>query len=109
MIIDFKQVEETVMKNFKGGKGEVIGRMFFDGTNRIMLAKVEKGSSIGYHKHETNSEIIYVLEGVATMNIEGVTEYVKAGEVHYCKKDLSHGLLNEQDETLKILCVVPEQ
>ena len=109
MIIDFKNIEEVAMKNFKGGDGEINGRMFFDGTNRIMLARVEKGNSIGYHKHETSSEIIYVLEGIATINMEGSAESVKAGEVHYCKKGLSHSLTNNQEETLKILCVVPEQ
>ena len=45
----------------------------------------------------------------ASINMEGEKMIVKAGEVHYCKKGLSHGLTNEQDETLKILCVVTEQ
>lgn len=109
MIINFENIEESVMKNFKGGNGEIIGKMFFDGINRIMLANIEKGSSIGYHMHETSSEIIYILEGMASINMEGKKMIVKAGEVHYCKKGLSHGLTNEQDETLKILCVVTEQ
>ena len=109
MIINFENIEETILKNFKGGEGQLNARMFFDGKNRIMLATLEKNSSIGYHKHETSSEIIYVLEGVASIKMEENEEVVKPGEVHYCPKGSSHGLCNKHDETLKILCVVPEQ
>lgn len=34
-----------------------------DELNRILYGKLEPGSSIGYHKYETSSEIIYIVSG----------------------------------------------
>ena len=33
MIIDFKNIEESVMPQFKGGEGDTRSRIFFDGLN----------------------------------------------------------------------------
>ena len=37
--------------------------MFVDERNRIMCSRLEPGASIGYHKHENGSEMIYILQG----------------------------------------------
>ena len=80
MILDLQHISETPIHNFKGGDGMVYTRMYSDDLNRIMLARITPGSSIGMHTHETNSEIVYVLSGT------------------YC----------EGDEDLVIYAVVPE-
>ena len=66
MILDLQHISETPMHNFKGGDGMVYTRMYSDDLNRIMLARITPGSSIGMHTHETNSEIVYVLSGDGT-------------------------------------------
>lgn len=109
MIINFDNIEEKKLDNFKGGEKYIMAHMYTDELGKIMMIKVEKGASIGYHTHETNSEIIYVLKGTATVNYDGVTELVHAGEATYCPKGHSHGLTNEQEETLEFFAVVPEQ
>ena len=38
MILDLPNTPEQAMPNFKGGEGVAYTRMFFDGTNRIMLS-----------------------------------------------------------------------
>ena len=65
MFIDFKNIEESVMPQFKGGEGDTRSRIFFDGLNKIMLGRLDVGCSIGYHKHETNSEVILITSGEA--------------------------------------------
>lgn len=109
MIIDFNKIELKNMPAFKGGVGSIDANMFFDGTNRIFLARIKKGSSIGYHLHDTGSEIMYVLEGVATVTYNGEVTHATKGEVHYCKKGNSHSVKNEQDDDLLLYCVVCEQ
>lgn len=109
MIIDFDKIELKTLKNFKGGEGQVSAHMFDDDNGKIMLATLEKGNSIGYHKHETNSEICYVISGKATFNYNGKEEVVTKGQVHYCPKGSSHGCINNEDETLVMYCVVPNQ
>ena len=51
MIIDFPNIPEQRLPNFKGGEKEYIARMFFDGQNRIMYGRLEPGASIGLHTH----------------------------------------------------------
>lgn len=109
MIIDFKSMQETAMEHFKGGEGVLYARMHFDGVNRIMRGRLEKGSTIGLHTHETSSEIIYVLEGVGSVLMDGQEEMVAPGQAHYCPKGHTHSLRNFGPEDLVFLAVVPEQ
>lgn len=109
MIIDFNKIELTNMPAFKGGEGSIDANMFFDGTNRIFIARIKKGSSIGYHLHDTGSEIMHILEGVATVTYNDEVSYATKGQVHYCKKGNMHSVKNEQEEDLVMYCVVCEQ
>jgi hypothetical protein len=56
MTIEFKDIPEKTIPNFKGGEKEITTRAYFDGTNRICLSTLRKGASIGYHKHEGSAE-----------------------------------------------------
>lgn len=109
MIIDFHSMEETVMPNFLGGEGAIRAKMFSDERNRILHGVLEPGCSIGYHTHETSSEIIYILSGTGKVKLEDGEEPVKAGECHYCPKGQSHSLINNSDGLLEFFAVVPQQ
>lgn len=61
--------------------------MFQDMNNKIMKGRLVPGSSIGTHTHETNSEIIYVLSGVGTMEYEDTKEKLYPGDCHYCPQE----------------------
>lgn len=108
MILDFDKMKMQVMKNFKGGEKEVRAKMHVDKNNRIMQGVLIPGASIGLHTHETNSEIVYVLEGEGKVLYDGEYEIVKAGQCHYCPKGHSHSFINDSDKDLVIFAVVPE-
>ena len=42
-MLDFDKMNSETIKNFKGGDGEVIAKMFFDGKVRIMKAVLKPG------------------------------------------------------------------
>jgi len=107
MIIDFNKLEVNVAANFKGGEGEYVSRRFVDENNKIMLGTLEPGSSIGYHSHDTDSEIMYFLEGEATVLTDNGEEKLLPGQVHYCPKGRSHSLINRGDKPLVFVAVVP--
>lgn len=109
MIIDFEKTKETVIKNFKGGEKQISARMFADEKNKIMYGKLEAGASIGLHKHETNSEIVYILQGIGKVLYDGEYEAVKKGVCHYCPKGHTHSLINDSADDLFFFAVVPEQ
>ena len=102
-------MEEKRIPEFKGGKGEFIAKMHTDDLNKIIYGRLEPGSSIGMHKHETGSEIIYILSGKADFLYDESTESAGAGECHYCPKGHSHSMMNHGTEDLIFFAVVPEQ
>lgn len=109
MNIDFKNTEPTVIPNFKGGEKLLSAKMYFDGKNRILHGCLEPGATIGIHKHETNSEIIYILSGKGKTILDDKTEEISEGMVHYCEKGHTHSLINDSNENLIFFAVVPEQ
>lgn len=109
MLINFDNIPEQRIPQFKGGTGETIANMFVNELGKIMYGRLEPGSSIGYHKHETNSEIIYILSGKADFLYDDGTEQTSAGGCHYCPKGHSHSMINNGSEDLVFFAVVPEQ
>ena len=109
MVIDFNKIEETVIPHLKGGEGETRCRMLFDGVNKIMRGYLMPGCTIGYHKHETNSEIIFILSGEARCLYDDGEERLTVGQCHYCPVGHSHSLINASDtEPLVFFAIVPE-
>lgn len=108
MKIDFKKIEETIIPNFKDGEGRYIMKHYTDDKCKIMFGKLEPGSSIGLHRHELNSEVMYILSGQATFIYEGEEEIVNPGEVHYNPIGKQHTLQNRGTEDLTFFAVVPE-
>ena len=109
MVIDFNKMEEVANPRFKGGEGDTLFRTFNDGQNKIMRGRLEVGCSIGYHKHETNSEIIFILSGEARCLYDDGEERLVPGQCHYCPVDHSHALINASDkEPLVFFAIVPE-
>lgn len=108
MIIDFSGIEPTVIKNFRGGEKDTVTRMYVDENNKIVQGTLEAGASIGVHTHETNSEIIYILEGKGKVLYDGKYEAVEKGSCHYCPMGHSHSLINDSNDTLVFFAVVSE-
>lgn len=109
MIIDFDSMEKTVFHEFKGGNKDFIAQMYTDPLGKIMKGCLKPGASIGMHTHETNSEMIYILKGKASILYDEGTEEVSAGNCHYCPKGHSHSMRNHTEEDLIFFAVVPEQ
>lgn len=107
MKIDFNSMEDTVMHEFNGGRGDVVAKMYWDGKNRIMRATLAKDCSIGEHTHKTNTEVIYVLEGAAKITYNGTPEIIEAGQSHFCPMGDTHMIEQYGDKDLVMVCVVP--
>ena len=75
------------------------GRMF----SRITL---KSGCSIGFHVHETDSELFYILSGCAEYNDNGEVKTVSAGDVTICPAGTGHGIANNSDETVELIAVI---
>lgn len=109
MKVDFNNIEENTIPNFKGGEKEFAAKMFFDGLNRIMKGRLTPGASIGLHTHDTSSEIMFITKGSGCVIYDGERIALNAGDVHYCPKGHSHTLINDSDSDLEFSAVVPQQ
>lgn len=109
MVLDFNNIEEQIIPNFKGGEKEYAAHMFFDGKVRIMKGRLIPGASIGLHTHETSSEVIFLTKGNAKLIMDGETKTFLEGQCHYCPKGHTHSLINDSEKDIEILAVVPEQ
>ena len=109
MKLDFKTMDENWLANFKGGEKGLLAKMFSDENNKIIHARLIAGATVGEHKHETGSEIIFALSGEATATTDGVEERLTAGDCHYCPKGYSHTLKNDGPEDFVFVAVVVQQ
>ena len=105
MKINFNETETQTLPHFKGGEGDFLVKMFTDGA-KIMRGTLEPGSTIGYHSHEGNCEIIYVLSGAGRCLYDGGEETLSTGDCHYCPDGHSHSLINNGVENLEFFAVV---
>ena len=114
MKIELSSLEQKRLPNFNGGEKEFLANMMLDEQNKILLGRLVPGASIGYHRHEETSEVIYILSGKgrAVCNTQesgvenGVEEQLGAGDCHYCPMGAFHTLINESAEDLVFFAVV---
>jgi len=106
-MIKFDEMELTVLPNFYGGEKELRANMQTDELNKILKGRLVSGATIGLHRHDTSSEIIFFLSGNGKMIIDGRQERITAGDCHYCKMGSEHSMINDGTEDLVFYAVVP--
>ena len=109
MKIVFDEIDGTRIANFYGGNGDTVAKMVVDENNKIMRGCLPVGASIGLHRHETSSEILYIMSGIGKSICDGKEEVLSEGDCHYCKKGSEHTLINTGDTELEFFAVVPVQ
>ena len=109
MLLDFAKMSETAIKNFYGGEKELLTQMYTDEHARIMKIKLVPGASVGLHKHEASSEVVFVLAGTGTAIYDGHKEKLQAGLCHFCPKGHSHTIINDSKKDLLLYAVVANQ
>ena len=108
MLIDFNAIEEKIIPHMRGGEKEAGMRAYDDGLCKVMQGRLFPGATVGLHTHVTDSETIYVLSGKGKILYDDGCETLSVGSCHYCPKGHSHSLINDSDEDLIFLAVVPQ-
>ena len=67
---------------------------------------LKPGCGIGFHMHENESELFYVIKGEVLYNDNG-TEYVcSAGDVMICAAGTGHAIACKGEETAEVCAVI---
>lgn len=106
MIVDFKNLQQNVVQNMRGGEGSVQLIKFNDDVNSIVRITIKKGNSIGWHIHEADQEIIYVISGKGICTEDGVEKELLQGQANYCGKRKNHTIKNVEEEDLELFAVI---
>ena len=109
MRIDFSLVKEEVIPSFQGGKGSIKLKRVTKNNVTFIMARLAPGSSVGMHKHLTDSETIRILSGKGKTICDSETEMLSEGSVTFCAVGQSHCLINDGDEDLVFFAVIPKQ
>lgn len=112
MIIRSEEMSNEVRSRMRGGDGEVLATTLFEQglcNPKIKLFKLltlEQGSNIGYHVHENEQEMFYVLSGKGEYNDNGTQTVLNAGDSCITKSGEGHGVGNTQKVPLKLLALI---
>jgi len=95
-----------------GGKGTVDIVHFLEkeeacGTGRLFSKNIiPKGASIGYHPHNGEFEIYYILSGTARVSDNGKEEILYPGDAMFNPNGNSHSIENIGDEDLEFIAII---
>lgn len=111
MLASFNESQKQEILNMRGGEGKVfIEKLVPTLAHMKMYARITipSGSSIGFHFHESDEEMMYVLSGsgVITAGSEKIT--INEGTINITKQNESHAIKNVFLEDLILLAVINE-
>ena len=100
-------------EHMRDGDGTVQLTHFITGPEELedkgrLFAKItlNPGCSIGYHVHETDAELFYILKGTAEYSDNGEMRTVSAGDVTVCPAGTGHGIANKTEEVGELVAVI---
>ena len=100
-------------EHMRGGAGTVrltsliFGPEELNGKGRLFsVLTLEPGCGIGYHVHEHDAELFYILQGTAEYSDNGETVTLGPGDVAVCAVGQGHSIRNLTDETVRFLALI---
>ena len=112
MIRRNNEMREELIQGLKEGKGiiklfHMLEKEELSGKGRLCAKEIiEPGNSIGYHKHEGDFELYYVLEGEGIVNDNGVESAVRKGDVVLTGNGKYHSIRNAGTKSLELIAII---
>ena len=67
---------------------------------------LKPGCGIGYHVHEKDSELFYILKGTATYDDNGTMTTLTAGDLALTPAGTGHAIKNEGNEDVELIALI---
>jgi len=112
MIRKADETRRAKVEGLKGGQGTVELVHFLEeaesyGTGRIFAVSIlPPGCSVGYHDHQGDFEVYYILKGTAKVVDNGVEHTMNPGDSMLCKEGDSHSIENIGEGDLEYLALI---
>ena len=108
----FKEKSTMVTENRFGGNGSVVtthvlDEELYNGQIKLYsMTTLKPGCSIGFHKHEGNTETYFILTGKGEYNDNGTITEVAANDTTFTADGEGHGLANIGTEDLVFMALI---
>ena len=112
MVKNFEDFKTELRENMRGGDGTVVVTSFVsaeelnDKGRLFGKITLKPGCGIGFHVHETDSELFYIVKGTAVYDDNGVKTTVSAGNVTLTPAGTGHAIKNEGDEDVELVALI---
>ena len=112
MIIKSSEYKKDARANMKGGDGTVYVTEFVTSAELNEKGRLfgnihlDPGASIGYHEHEGESELFYVVSGEAVYNDNGTEYPLHAGDTAVVTDGNGHGIANRGTEPVDLIALI---
>ena len=112
MIRKAAECKKEYRENMRGGDGTVELTSFASSEELYNKGRLfanitlKPGCSIGYHVHEKDSELFYLIKGEAIYNDNGEEYPVSAGDVMICPAGTGHAITNKGEEVVELCAVI---
>lgn len=112
MVKSSKEFKTEFREAMRGGEGTVKLTSFVNPEDLCdkgrLFGKItlEPGCSIGYHVHETDCELFYILKGTATYSDGGEIKTVTEGDVTITPAGTGHSISNDSDEVVELIALI---
>ena len=98
----------------QNGPGVMITRNLIPGGDADLWGKgrlfaintLNKDCGVGWHMHEGDGEIYYILEGEAEYNDNGTVTTLKKGDVSFTFPGEGHSITNLKDEPMTFMAMI---
>lgn len=74
--------------------------------HEMTMAVIRPGCGSGYHTHEKNCEICFLLDGELEVRDDDITTTITAGDVTVTKDGHGHCLVNKTDKPATIISLI---
>lgn len=116
MVKRFEDIKPERLDHFKGGEQFVIriasveAGEFSEYADVVAKLILQPGSSIGYHEHVDNGEVLTILSGNGRYVEDGEEYFLQTGDVTICNKGHKHSFenLSETEDLVLFATVIKE-
>jgi mannose-6-phosphate isomerase-like protein (cupin superfamily) len=112
MIVRGDSINVKEVENPRGGRGSLINMGYevlsqFSGQIKMFsVVNLRPDSLIGYHKHEDDMEIYFMLDGTGVVNDNGNEDILKPGDMLITEKGESHSIENKSAQDITFLAMI---
>ena len=112
MIRKAADCKKVYNEKMRGGNGTVEITNFatpeelYDKGRLFANITLKPGCGIGYHVHEKDSELFYLMKGEVLYNDNGTECTLTAGDVMVCPVGTGHSIANNGEEDAEVIAVI---